>query len=149
MFLDPLQKMFNISTSLEFRFTPWRTLVCHFLPLPKHQEWHTACDLHPTSPLLWKKNENPPLIYLNFFSSFIKVSLSCAFSVEKSLMAFSKASLTRFRISLVVVRAILYFSFSLSDAMIVSARTYVIVAKWVPRESRAASENARGAICTF
>ena len=27
--------------------------------------------------------------------------------------------------------------------MIVSAKLYVIVAKWVPRESRAASENAR------
>ena len=37
-FLNPLQKVFN-PTRISLH-PPWRTLVCYFMSLPKHEEWH-------------------------------------------------------------------------------------------------------------
>ena len=71
-FLTPFRKCL---TPLVFCFTPWQTLVCHFMPLPKHQEWHIVYDLHPTQnfptpPKFFhpscEKNENPPLLTRTF-----------------------------------------------------------------------------------
>ena len=44
-FLTPFWKCL---TPLEFCYTPWRTLVCHFMPLPKHHERDIVYDLPPT-----------------------------------------------------------------------------------------------------